>query len=76
MPGMWQTIFYKKKHYTWAITNLKYSVLLLIKLMLYSNLKNDIRPAVFYFAVAEKLTLIEMSQETVSIENIFQQLTR
>lgn len=46
------------------------------KWKLYSNLKNDIRPAVFYFAVAEKLTLIEMSQETVSIENIFQQLTR
>lgn len=41
-----------------------------------SDLKTDIRPAAFHFAVTENLTLIEMSQETVSIENIFQQLTK
>ena len=46
------------------------------KWKLASGLKIDIRPAAFHFAVAEKLTLIEMSQETVSIENIFQQLTK
>ncbi len=45
------------------------------KWKLASDLKTDIRPAAFHFAVAEKLTLIEMNQETVSIENIFQQLT-
>ena len=46
------------------------------KWKLASDLKTDIRPMAFHFAVAEKLTLIEMSQETVSIENIFQQLTK
>ena len=45
------------------------------KWKLASDLRTDIRPAVFHFAVAEKLTLIEMNQETASIENIFQQLT-
>jgi ABC-2 type transport system ATP-binding protein len=37
---------------------------------------NDIRPEIFAFAVQHKLTLIEMNKEVISIENIFQQLTK
>lgn len=41
-----------------------------------SNLQDDIRPNIFHFAVENKLTLLEMSRETVSIEDVFQQLTK
>lgn len=41
-----------------------------------SNLQDDIRPNIFRFAVENKLTLLEMSRETVSIEDVFQQLTK
>ncbi|MEM1322448.1 MAG: gliding motility-associated ABC transporter ATP-binding subunit GldA [Bacteroidota bacterium] len=35
----------------------------------------DIRPAVFQFAVSNKLTLLEMHKEISSVEDVFQQLT-
>lgn len=41
-----------------------------------SDLQDDIRPNIFHFAVENKLTLLEMSRETVSIEDVFQQLTK
>jgi ABC-2 type transport system ATP-binding protein len=43
---------------------------------LVSNKKNDIRGQVFNFAVANKLTLLEMKRETYSVENVFQELTK
>jgi ABC-2 type transport system ATP-binding protein len=36
----------------------------------------DIRPAVFQFAVDEKLTVLSMSKEEQSLEDVFQELTR
>ncbi|MFK7935733.1 MAG: gliding motility-associated ABC transporter ATP-binding subunit GldA [Saprospiraceae bacterium] len=36
----------------------------------------DIRAAIFRFAVAQNLTLIEMQKEVYSVEDIFQQLTK
>jgi ABC-2 type transport system ATP-binding protein len=36
----------------------------------------DIRPAVFKFAVAEQLTVLSMNREEQSLEGIFRQLTR
>lgn len=41
-----------------------------------SALDNDIRPAIFQFAVTHQLILVEMTKEVVSIENVFQQLTK
>lgn len=41
-----------------------------------SNLEDDVRPRIFDFAVRNNLVLIEMGQETFSIENAFQQLTK
>lgn len=38
--------------------------------------KNDIRPAVFQFAVDHQLTLLEMHKEVFSVEDVFQKLTR
>jgi len=35
----------------------------------------DIQPAIFHFAVEQKVTLIEMKKETVSVEEVFQKLT-
>jgi ABC-2 type transport system ATP-binding protein len=46
------------------------------KWKLASDLRTDIRPAIFNFAVTQQLTLIEITQETISIENVFQQLTK
>lgn len=37
---------------------------------------SDIRPAVFRFAVANDLTLLEMHKEIFSVEDVFQKLTR
>ncbi len=37
---------------------------------------NDIRPAIFKYAVANNLTLVEMHKEVISVENIFQTLTK
>ncbi len=36
----------------------------------------DIRPAIFHYAVENKLTLIELHQESFSIEDVFQELTK
>ncbi len=36
----------------------------------------DIRPAIFHYAVENKLTLIELHQELFSIEDVFQELTK
>lgn len=38
--------------------------------------KTDIRPAIFHYAVENKLTLIELHQESFSIEDVFQELTK
>ncbi len=43
---------------------------------LISNKKDDVRGQVFNFAVANKLTLLEMKRETYSVENVFQELTK
>lgn len=43
---------------------------------LVSNKKDDVRGQVFNFAVANKLTLLEMKRETYSVENVFQELTK
>lgn len=43
---------------------------------LVSNKKEDVRGQVFNFAVANKLTLLEMKRETYSVENVFQELTK
>ena len=39
-------------------------------------IKADIRAAVFRFAVANKLTLIEIRKEILSVEDVFQELTK
>jgi ABC-2 type transport system ATP-binding protein len=36
----------------------------------------DVRPEVFQFAVAQGLTLLEMRKETISVEDVFQKLTK
>ncbi|MEO1624975.1 MAG: gliding motility-associated ABC transporter ATP-binding subunit GldA [Bacteroidota bacterium] len=43
---------------------------------LVSKLKTDFRVNIFTFAVDQKLTLIEMHKEVVSVENVFQSLTK
>jgi len=43
---------------------------------LYANEKTDVRAAIFHFAVAQKLTLLEMHQEVNSVEDVFQELTK
>ena len=40
-----------------------------------SALEKDIRADVFNFAVANKLTIIEMKKEVSSVEDVFQKLT-
>lgn len=37
--------------------------------------QDDVRPAVFHFAVEQDLPLLELHQDTVSIEDVFQRLT-
>lgn len=46
------------------------------KWQLISAAESDIRPKVFKFAVANQLTLLELRQETFSVEDIFQELTK
>ncbi len=46
------------------------------KWQLFADSQVDIRPAIFHYAVENKLTLIELHQESFSIENIFQALTK
>jgi ABC-2 type transport system ATP-binding protein len=41
-----------------------------------SAAEEDIRPAVFLFAVEEGLVLLEMNKNVFSVEDVFQQLTR
>lgn len=43
---------------------------------LITSREQDIRPQLFHFAVDQQLTLLEMHQETFSVEDVFQQLTR
>ena len=43
---------------------------------LISGPKNDIRPAVFQFAVDNQITLLEMHKQVFSVEDVFQKLTR
>ena len=43
---------------------------------LLSDLNKDIRPAVFDFAVKEQNALLEMQKEVLSVEDVFQFLTR
>ncbi len=42
---------------------------------LFTDGERDIRAAVFRFAVDQQLTLLELHQESLSVENVFQQLT-
>mgnify|MGYP006283809007 CR=1 FL=1 len=37
--------------------------------------QDDVRPAIFHFAVEQDLPLLELHQDTVSIEDVFQRLT-
>ena len=46
------------------------------KFRIESSSKEDIRPAVFQFAVDKGLTVISLHQEKQNLENVFQQLTR
>lgn len=46
------------------------------KWQLTSNSEQDVREAIFKFAIQNNLTLLEMHQELHSIEDIFQQLTK
>ena len=46
------------------------------KWQLTSNREADIRPEIFHFAVQNQWTLIEMHKEELSVENVFQQLTK
>ena len=46
------------------------------KWRLIAGQEKDIRPAVFNFAVREKLVLLEMNKDSFSVEDVFQQLTR
>jgi len=43
---------------------------------LISSLDKDIRPEIFHFAVQNNWTLIEMHKEELSVEHVFQQLTK
>ncbi|GIV30763.1 MAG: gliding motility-associated ABC transporter ATP-binding subunit GldA [Saprospiraceae bacterium] len=43
---------------------------------LFTDADHDVRPEVFHFAVAHDLVLLEMHRERLSMEGIFQQLTR
>jgi ABC-2 type transport system ATP-binding protein len=42
---------------------------------LFTAARQDIRPRVFRFAVDRQLTLLELHQETASVEDVFRQLT-
>ena len=46
------------------------------KWQLATPIDRDIRADIFHFAVANKLTLLEMHQELFSVEDVFQQLTK
>ncbi len=46
------------------------------KWQLSTQSKEDLRPNLFNLAVQNKLTLLELYQENVSVENVFQELTR
>ncbi len=41
----------------------------------YSVADEDVRPAIFHFAVDQKLTLLEMQREEASVEEVFRHLT-
>ncbi|MBL7825275.1 MAG: gliding motility-associated ABC transporter ATP-binding subunit GldA [Saprospiraceae bacterium] len=43
---------------------------------LYSDAHKDVRADVFAFAVANQLTLLELHKEVLSVEDVFQQLTK
>ncbi len=43
---------------------------------LHAAVDHDVRPDIFAFAVANKLTLLELHKETYSVEDVFQQLTK
>lgn len=46
------------------------------KWQLVAPIEQDVRPAVFEFAVKNRLTLIEIHKEDLGVENVFQQLTK
>ena len=39
-------------------------------------IQQDVRADVFRFAVAQQLTLVEMHKEILSVEDVFQELTK
>ncbi len=46
------------------------------RFLLLSPQQEDVRPAVFAHAVAQKLVLLELHQDVYSVEDVFQQLTK
>jgi len=46
------------------------------KYQIFSNAKFDLRPALFEFAVNNKLTVLQMNMEEQKLESIFQELTK
>jgi len=46
------------------------------KWKLIADAKEDIRPAIFNYAVREKLILLEMKKDVFSVEDVFQELTK
>ena len=46
------------------------------RFQLFSNSEKDVRPEIFRFVVDQQLLLLEMQQESSSIEDIFQKLTK
>jgi len=42
----------------------------------FADKATDLRPDLFHFAVAQQLTLIEMQQENITVEDVFQRLTQ
>ena len=46
------------------------------KYQIFSDSKFDLRPAIFEFAVNNKLTVLQMNMEEQKLESIFQELTK
>ena len=46
------------------------------KYQIFSDSKFDLRPALFEFAVNNKLTVLQMNMEEQKLESIFQELTK
>lgn len=47
-----------------------------LKFLIKADVNNDIRPAIFKHAAANNLSLVGLQQEEVTMENVFQELTK